>query len=232
MHARVGTSGYQYAYWRGTFYTKTCKEAHMLGELGQRLSTVEINSTFYKLPEPHVMEKWASQVPDGFRFAVKAPRRITHIRRLNDVGEQVTELLQTTSALGDKLAVVLFQLPSNFKSNLDRLDGLLSALEAHGSGRYAIEFRHETWFTDEVLSRLRAKNVALCLSDEGEGEKAVPWVPTADFGYLRLRKNKYPPKQLAAVAVRVNAEAWTEALAYFKHEPDAPKWAAKLQALL
>ena len=232
MRGRVGTSGYQYKYWRGTFYSEKCKEADMLGEFGSRLSTVEINNTFYKLPKAAVMEKWATQVPPEFRFAVKAPRRITHIKRLKEVGDQVQELLTTASALGDKLGVVLFQLPPNFKCDLERLDGLLAALAAHGSGRYTLEFRHESWFVDAVFARLRANNVALCLCDEGEGEKAVPWVATANFGYLRLRREKYTAKELSAVAKRVKAERWTEAYAYFKHEPDAPLLAAQLEALV
>jgi uncharacterized protein YecE (DUF72 family) len=178
------------------------------------------------------MEKWATQVPAEFRFAVKAPRRITHIRRLKEVGDQLQELLETASMLGDKLGVVLFQLPPNFKCDLPRLDGLLAALAAFGSGRYTLEFRHESWFVDEVFAKLRASNVALCLCDEGEGDKAVPWVATANFGYLRLRREKYTAKALAAVAKRVKAERWHEAYAYFKHEPDAPQLAKQLQALL
>ncbi|HMI90299.1 MAG TPA: DUF72 domain-containing protein, partial [Polyangiales bacterium] len=219
-----------YRFWRGSFYPEGCKEADMLGEFSQRLPTVEINNTFYRTPKAAVMEKWAATVPDDFRFAVKASRRITHIKRLKEVGEEVGYLLKTASVLGEKLGIVLFQLPPNLKCDLDRLDGLLAAFEP--GGRYTLEFRHESWFTDEVFARLRERNVALCLCDAGEGEKAVPWVPTASFGYLRLRRETYAPEELAAVAKQVAAESWTETYAYFKHEPDAPALAAQLQALL
>jgi uncharacterized protein YecE (DUF72 family) len=230
MRVRVGTSGYQYKYWRGSFYPEKCKEADMLAEFAARLPTVEINNTFYRMPKPAVMEKWAATVPEDFRFAVKASRRITHIKRLKEVGEEVGDLLNTASVLGEKLAIVLFQLPPNLKCDLGRLDGLLAALQP--AGRYTLEFRHESWFTDEVFARLRDRNVALCLCDEGEGEKAVPWVSTASFGYLRLRRETYSAEQLAAVAKQVAAESWTDAYAYFKHEPDAPALAAQLQGLL
>jgi uncharacterized protein YecE (DUF72 family) len=230
VRVRAGTSGYQYRYWRGSFYPDKCKEADMLGEYGRRLPTVEINNSFYRMPTPAVMEKWAAQVPEDFRFAVKAPRRITHIKRLKEVGEEVEALLATVSVLGEKLGVVLFQLPPNFKCDLARLDGLLAALPL--GGRFALEFRHESWFSDEVFARLRGGNVALCLCDEGQGDKAVPWVATASFGYLRLRHDTYTAAELAAVAKRVAAERWSDAYAYFKHEPDAPRLAAKLQGML
>jgi uncharacterized protein YecE (DUF72 family) len=233
MRVRVGTSGYQYKFWRGSFYAERCKEADMLGEFSRRLATVEINNTFYRMPKPAVMEKWAAQVPADFRFAVKASRRITHIKRLKEVGEEVHSLLEAASMLGEKLGIVLFQLPPNLKCDLDRLDGLLAALGAfRAGGRYALEFRHESWFSDEVFARLRAGNVALCLCDEGQGEKAVPWVATANFGYLRLRRETYTPDELAAVAEMVAAESWSDAYAYFKHEPDAPALAAQLQGML
>ena len=230
MRARIGTSGYQYKFWRGSFYPEGCKEADMLAEFSKRLLTVEVNNTFYRMPKPAVMEKWAATVPDEFRFALKASRRITHIKRLKEVGDDVRYLLQTAAVLGGKLGIVLFQLPPNLKCDLERLDGLLAAFDANG--RYTLEFRHESWFIDEVFARLRERNVALCLCDAGEGEKAVPWVATASFGYLRLRRETYTAEELAAVAQQVKGERWSEAYAYFKHEPEAPALAAQLQALL
>lgn len=227
MHVRVGTSGYQYKFWRGVFYGEKTKEADMLAEFAQRLPTVEINNTFYRMPKPEVMQRWATQVPEGFRFAVKASRRITHIKRLKEVADDVGYLLRTASVLKEKLGVVLFQLPPNLKCDLERLDGLLGALVPEI--RYALEFRHESWFTDDVFARLRGKNVALCLCDEGEGEKAVPWVATADFGYLRLRRETYTLEELQKVAEQVKKETWGDVFAYFKHEPEAPQLAAQLQ---
>lgn len=229
MIVRVGTSGYQYKFWRGSFYPEGCKEADMLVEFGKRLPTVEVNNTFYRMPKAEVMQRWATQVPDDFRFAVKASRRITHIKRLKECGDDVRYLLGAASALGHKLGIVLFQLPPNLKCDLGRLDGLLAALDP--AQRYTVEFRHESWFTDEVFDKLRAQNVALCLCDEGEGEKAVPWVPTATYGYLRLRRETYTDDELSEVAKKVTGESWTDAYAFFKHEPDAPQLAAKLQGL-
>jgi uncharacterized protein YecE (DUF72 family) len=230
MRVRVGTSGYQYAFWRGHFYSAGCKEAAMLGEFGGKLSTVEINNTFYRMPKPEVVARWASQVPDDFRFAIKATRRITHIKRLKEVAEDTGYLFEVVQALAGKLGSVLFQLPPNLKQDLPRLDRFLAALPA--GARAAMEFRHESWFDDEVYARLRAREVALCISDEGEGERATPFIATAGFGYLRLRREVYSDEELAAVAAQVQAQSWSEAYAYFKHEEDAPQLAAKLQALL
>jgi uncharacterized protein YecE (DUF72 family) len=230
MQVRVGTSGYQYAFWRGHFYSEGCKQAGMLAEFGARLPTVEINNTFYRMPKREVVARWASQVPEDFRFAIKATRRITHIKRLKDVAEDTGYLFDVVQALEGKLACVLFQLPPNLKKDLQRLDPFLAALPA--GARAAMEFRHESWFDDEVYARLRAREVALCISDEGEGERATPFVATAGFGYLRLRREVYSEEELAQVAAQVKAQAWSDAYAYFKHEQDAPELAARLQKLL
>ena len=229
MQIRVGTSGYQYAFWRGHFYSEGCKEAGMLTEYGQKLPTVEINNTFYRMPKREVLERWASQVPAGFQFTLKASRRITHIKRLKEVGDDVRYLLENARVLGDKLAAVLFQLPPNLKHDLARLDAFLEAMPP--ATRAAVEFRHESWFSDDVYARLRARDVALCISDEGEGEKATPFVATASYGYLRLRREVYADAELLELAQRVRAQVWTDAYAYFKHEQDAPELAARLQRL-
>jgi uncharacterized protein YecE (DUF72 family) len=224
---RIGTSGYQYAFWRGDLYTERCKPADMLGEYAAKLSTVEINNTFYRMPKREVLERWASQVPENFRFAIKASRRITHIKRLKEPEQDVGHLFSVLEGLGDKLGSVLFQLPPNLRKDLERLDRFLAALPAQA--RVALEFRHESWFDEEVFSRLRARNAALCIADQGEGEKAVPFVPTASFGYLRLRREVYTPEELTEFAQRVAAIAtWSEAYAYFKHEEGAPTLAFQL----
>jgi uncharacterized protein YecE (DUF72 family) len=230
MRVRVGTSGYQYLFWRGHFYPEKCKTADMLALFGAKLPTVEINNTFYRMPKREVVARWASQVPEDFRFAIKASRRITHIKRLKEVAEDVRYLFGVATALEGKLGSVLFQLPPNLKQDLARLDGLLAALPE--GARTAIEFRHESWFDDAVYARLRAREVALCISDEGEGERATPFVATAGFGYLRLRRETYSEEELAQVAAQVAAHSWSEAYAYFKHEQDAPDLAARLQKLL
>jgi uncharacterized protein YecE (DUF72 family) len=229
MRVRVGTSGYQYKFWRGTFYSERCKEAEMLAEYGAKLPTVEINNTFYRMPKPAVLERWAGQVGDDFRFSLKASRRITHQQRLKDVGDNVGYLFTTAAALGDKLGVVLFQLPPNLRKDLPRLDAFLGALPV--GSRVALEFRHESWFDDEVFARLRARQIALCICDEGEGERAVPFVATADFGYLRLRRERYADDELTQVAAAISGQPWAEAYAFFKHEEGAPELAARLQQL-
>jgi uncharacterized protein YecE (DUF72 family) len=224
---RVGTSGYQYAFWRGGLYNERCKPADMLAEYSAKLTTVEINNTFYRMPKREVLERWAATVPAHFRFAIKASRRITHIKRLKDPEENVGYLFSALEGLGDKLAAVLFQLPPNLKKDLPRLDRFLAALPA--GARVAIEFRHESWFDDEVFARMRGSNAALCIADQGEGEKAVPFVPTASFGYLRLRREVYTEDELAEFAARVAQVAtWSEAYAYFKHEEGAPALAFQL----
>lgn len=230
MRVRVGTSGYQYKFWRGHFYSEKCKEAGMLAEFGAKLPTVEVNNTFYRTPKAEVMERWAAQVPDDFRFAVKASRRITHIKRLKEVGDDVAYLYRVAQSLGPKLGPVLFQLPPNLKHDDARLQAFLAAVPAGAAA--AVEFRHESWFDDEVYARLRERGVALCISDEGEGEKATPFVATASWGYLRLRREVYADAELAAVAAQVKAQSWSDAYAFFKHEQDAPELAARLQALL
>lgn len=229
MRVRVGTSGYQYKFWRGHFYSDGCKEAGMLAEYGVKLPTVEVNNTFYRMPKAEVMARWASQVPEDFRFAVKASRRITHIKRLKEVADDVGYLYTAARALGPKLGPVLFQLPPNLKRDDLRLSAFLAALPAGAAA--AIEFRHESWFDDGVYALLRDRGVALCISDEGEGEKATPFVATAGWGYLRLRREVYTDAELAAVAAQVKAQSWSDAYAFFKHEQDAPDLAARLQSL-
>ena len=229
MRVSVGTSGFQYKFWRGNFYPQKCREADMLATYGAKLPTVEINSTFYSRPKPAALERWAREVPASFRFAIKASRWITHIKRLKDAEQPVASLFEDLKPLGSRLGIVLFQLPPSFKRDMARLQQFLAAVPK--GKQAALEFRHETWFSDEVYAALRARDVAMCISDEGEGEKATPFVVTAGYGYLRMRKEKYSGKQLAAVANKVRAASWDEAYVYFKHEQDAPKLATRLQKL-
>lgn len=229
MQIRIGTSGYQYKFWRGHFYSEKCKEAEMLAQYSEKLPTVEINATFYRMPKREVLERWASQVPENFRFAIKASKRITHIKRLKEVADDVGYLLGNLDALGGKLAAVLFQLPPNLRKDLPRLDAFLQTLPV--GTRATIEFRHVSWFDEEVYARLRERQIALCISDEGEGEAATPFVATAPFGYLRLRREAYSEQELAACAAQLRAQSWSDAYAFFKHEEGAPALAARLSAL-
>jgi uncharacterized protein YecE (DUF72 family) len=220
----AGTSGYSYPQWKGPFYPERLPAARMLAHYASRLPAVEINATFYRLPRRSVVETWAAQVSDGFRFAVKASRRITHLKRLKDVGEETAYLLATVGALGPKLGVVLVQLPPTLKKDLDRLRAFLDL--PRGDVALAFEFRHESWSDDEVLDVLRAHGCALCCSDVDDAPEPA-LVTTADWGYLRLRRTDYSPDDLRRWRARVAAQPWTVAYAFFKHEAEgiAPRLA-------
>ena len=214
VRVAVGTSGYAYKEWKGTFYPEKLPPDQMLRYYGEQFPTVEINNTFYRMPSEKVVLNWASQVPDAFQFVLKASQRITHQKRLQDVGEELGYFLKTSSALGPKLGPTLFQLPPNFKKDVARLEAFLALLPKRW--RAAMEFRHASWLDDEVFAALRNHGVALCGADTDEGEASV--VVTADWGYLRLRRAQYGEADLAGWAQRVLAQPWQEAFVFFKHE--------------
>jgi len=230
MNIRVGTSGYQYKQWRGGFYPEGCKEKDMLAHYGSRLSTVEINNTFYRMPKESVLTGWVAQVPPNFRFVLKASRTITHIKRLRDCTDAIDYLCRTSRVMGDQLAALLFQLPPNMKRDLDRLAGLLKTVPS--DLKVAVEFRHESWFDDSVYTLLRDHNAALCTSETDDDGNPLPFVTTADWGYLRLRKETYDDAQLQEWATRVKAEAWKHGLIFFKHEEQGPLLAERLTEIL
>ncbi len=222
MRVHVGTSGFAYKEWRGSFYPEKMKEKDMLRYYAERLHTVEINNTFYRLPSKETLLRWAEQVPEGFTFVLKASQRITHRQRLKpESAETVAYLFETARALGERLGPVFFQTPPLLKKDAARLRGFLAALPpAHP---VAFEFRHETWFDDEVYEALRARNAALVSADKDEsGAEGAPIVPTADWGYLRLRRCDYDEAALAGWAARIRAQPWQRAFVFFKHEEDAP----------
>jgi uncharacterized protein YecE (DUF72 family) len=219
MRLHVGTSGYSYKEWKGPFYPEKLAAAKMLAYYAERLPSVEINNTFYRLPKESVLETWASQVPEHFRFAIKASRRITHFKRLADAGDETGYLLRTTRTLGDRLGVLLFQLPPNLKLDLARLQGFVKLLPP--GTRAAFEFRHESWQDEAVHRLLRDGNFALCVSDtDSDEDDAAQVLSTADWGYLRLRRADYERAQLAGWAERVRAARWSDAFVYFKHEDE------------
>jgi uncharacterized protein YecE (DUF72 family) len=188
----------------------------MLAYYVERFTTVEINATFYRMPNEKTVAGWASTAPAGFTYVLKAPQRITHFARLRGVDEPLRYFCDTARSLGDKLGPLLFQLPPNFKKATDRLGELLSMLP--NGFRVAFEFRHESWFDDEVYTLLRSRNASLCIADTEEG--ATPAVATADFGYLRLRAAEYSEDDLQhwiATIDRVGA-GWSDAYVFFKHE--------------
>jgi len=222
MQIRVGTSGYAYKEWRGSFYPEKLKPAEMLRYYAERFSTVEINNTFYKLPERGMLERWAEQVPGSFVFVLKASQRITHRQRLSaESKETVDYLFDVASALGPRLGPVLFQTPPFFKKDTARLRAFLDFLP--GERPVAFEFRHETWRDDEVCDALRARNAALvCADTEESGEAGAPIVATADWGYLRLRRCDYDDQALLSWAARIRAQPWQRAFVFFKHEEGKP----------
>jgi uncharacterized protein YecE (DUF72 family) len=211
----AGTSGYAFKEWKGAFYPADLKNDAMLGFYAGRFPTVEINNTFYRLPKENVLLDWASQVPDTFTFAIKASQRITHYARLKPDCESAVEfLLRNTSTLGGRLGPVLFQLPPNLKKDLDRLRIFLDMLPF--DRRFTIEFRHESWFEDDVLEALRARDVAVCVTDQAEF--ASPVVSTASWGYMRLHRPDYDDARLAEWAKRLAAQSWSDAYVFFKHD--------------
>jgi uncharacterized protein YecE (DUF72 family) len=231
MNFYVGTSGYSYPKWKGSFYPAKLPAKQMLGFYAARFRTVEINNTFYRPPTPSVLKGWADQVPAEFRFVLKAPQEITHVRRLKDVGELVSSFLEAAGTLGERLGPLLFQLPPNFKKDVPRLRALLALLTP--GRRVAMEFRHASWFDDEVLGLLREHQTGLCVAD-AEDDLEVPFVATTDWGYLRLRRPDYDDAALTAWAARMKAQAWRDCFVFFKHEDagKGPQMASRLLELL
>ena len=229
MDIHTGTSGYSYSEWRGSFYPKSLPVKQMLHYYSERFSAVEINYTFTRLPKPSVLEAWAAEVPAKFMFALKAPQRITHFQRLKDSGDTLATFLEVAGVLKARLGPLLFQLPPNFKKDLPRLREFLTLLP---SIRAAFEFRHASWFDDDVFDLLRQRKVALCIA-EADDDLKVPFVATANWGYLRLRRSDYTNPQLKAWVKLVQSQDWRNAFAFFKHEDEgnAPKLAAKFLEL-
>lgn len=217
MQVHVGTSGYSYKEWKGSFYPADLKAADMLRFYAERFDTVEINNTFYRMPSGDVLGGWGDQVGPAFQFVLKAPQRITHQKRLNAVDEDVAYFFSVAQRLEGKLGPMLFQLPPYSKKDLARLDGFLRLVPP--GRRVALEFRHDSWFEDDVYERLRASNAALCVADTDE-EPLDSIRPTADWGYLRLRRVNYDDAALGAWADRVRAQGWGDAYVFFKHEDE------------
>src|SRR5258708_37061930 len=226
----AGASGYSFKEWKGNFYPEKMKPEEMLQFYAQRLPTVEINNTFYRMPKTTVLENWAGTVPEDFRFAIKASRRTTHMARIKaeSSAESLAYLYKNLVALGPKLGTVLFQLPPNLKNDLPRLSAFLALLpEGH---RAAFEFRNDTWFDDEVYAALKGAGAALVLS-EREDNAPPPLVETASWGYVRLRLETYSDDDLKQWAEKLAATKWRETFVYFMHEPTAPAYSRTLMKL-
>lgn len=229
MRILTGTSGFSYTAWKGSFYPKDLPSRGMLASYAGRLATVEANATFYRMPKPETLASWRSQVPADFLFSLKAPQQITHVKRLRGVEDAVGFFYRAAAELGTALGPVLYQLPPSQKKDLARLQDFLAMLPA---GRAAFEFRHPSWFSDDVYAALSGRGAALCLSETDE--TPAPVVATASFGYLRLRRTEYTRDEIAAWMARIQAQPWTEALVYFKHEDEArgPAFALAMAEML
>ena len=226
MRMHIGTSGYSYPAWKGSFYPEKLPAKQFLSFYATRLDTVEINNTFYRMPSAKLVQSWCDEVPAGFVFAIKAPQRITHQQRLKDAGETVAALLRAIELLAERQGPILFQLPPFLKKDVPLLADFLGAMPRRC--RAAFEFRHASWFADDTYETLRAAGAALCIAD---AEKlTTPLVATTDWGYLRLRREDYVEGDVRDWAGKIAGQPWQEAFVYFKHE-DAGK-GPKLAALL
>lgn len=216
MRVHVGTSGYNYTEWRGSFYPEDFPTRQMFAYYAERFRTVEINYTFYRMPTAKTTTAWLNQAPPGFTYTLKAPQRITHILRLKDAGEQLAFFCDSARVLGPHLATLLFQLPPHFRCDAARLESFLSSMPP--DVRAAFEFRHDSWLNDEVYAILGAKNAALVIADFGD--RTTPIRATADHGYLRLRDEGYTPADLEEWADRLieHGDGWADTFVYFKHE--------------
>jgi uncharacterized protein YecE (DUF72 family) len=228
----IGTSGFQYAEWKGNFYPEDLPAAKMLPFYAERLNTTEINYTFHRIPAAKTIANWNALTPARFRFSLKAPQKITHFARLRDCADTMRYFHDVTSALGDKLGPVLFQLPPNFKKDTLLLADFVNSFPT--GMRAAFEFRHQSWFEDEVFNALQARNVALCIADTED--LTTPQIATAGYGYLRLRREDYTEDDVKRWTefVRGQNKNWSDAFVYFKHEEAGigPKLAKQMMEIL
>ena len=228
----IGTSGYNYPEWRGSFYPEKLPAAKMLPYYAECFTTVEINYTFYRTPNEKILAGWSHETPEGFRLTLKAPKRITHIAKLRDCSELLQYFLKTAATLGPKLGAILFQLPPYFSKDLTVLDQFLALLTPGLCA--AFEFRHASWMASEVFARLRARNLALCVADSKK--LSTPLEITASYGYFRLRDEGYTPDDLSrwAAKIRTSAAACDDVYVYFKHEEagKGPQFARLLREAL
>ena len=226
MGILAGTSGWSFKEWKGSFYPKGLPDDGMLSFYAGKFPTVEINNTFYRMPKETVLLDWALKVPLSFRFAIKASQRITHYGRLKDVASEVEYFTRVTSVLGERRGPTLFQLPPNLKKDLPRLAEFLEVLPR--GWRSAFEFRHSSWFEDDVYQTLRAKDAALVIADHDDFE--TPAVRTASWGYARLHRLTYDDAGLAAWRERLAGLGADELYVFFKHDETAGSGPAAAEA--
>jgi uncharacterized protein YecE (DUF72 family) len=220
MKIYVGTSGYAYKEWKGRFYPEKLSPKEMLRFYSGRLTTVEINNTFYRMPKESVLTSWGEQVPADFIFALKAPQVITHLKRLRNVIEETEYLFRTLSVLDRRLGSVLFQFPKSFRADLPLLKDFLGLIP--GNEACTFEFRSPSWLDDEILNLLRERGSSLCIADTDENP-ANEIISTAPWGYLRLRRSDYTDEELSQWLERILSQKWEKAFVFFKHEDDGAK---------
>ena len=230
MNLYVGTSGYSYKEWKGTFYPKKLPAKRMLSFYGEHFRTVEINYTFRRLPTASILDAWAAAVPADFQFVLKAPELITHRKRLKDVDDALAGFLEVAGKLKERLGPLLFQLAPTFKKDTPRLRAFLTLLPPER--RVAFEFRHASWLDDEVFGLLRHHRATLCIADADDGLE-VPVVATAAWGCLRLRRPDYDDAALKRWVKQVREQDWQDAFVFFKHEEEGkgPQLAKRFLAL-
>jgi len=232
MKSWIGTSGFQYTEWKGYFYPEKLPAAKMLPFYAERFQTTEINYTFRRIPSGKTIESWSELTPEQFAFSLKAPQRVTHFAKLQNCAETLNYFFGVIQGLEDKLGPILFQLPPSFKKDAQVLNAFLEELP--DGIRAAFEFRHDSWFDDETFESLRAHNASLCIAESDK--LSTPIVATADFGYLRLRREDYSTADIVrwAEMLRSNGSKWSDAFVYFKHEERGvgPQLAAEMIRLL
>jgi uncharacterized protein YecE (DUF72 family) len=228
MNYWIGTSGFQYPEWKGTFYPEDLAAAKMLAFYAERFNTTEVNYSFRRIPSPKTIQNWWDGTPERFKFSLKAPQKVTHFARLKNCGDTMRYFCQVIADLEAKLGPVLFQLPPNLKKDTALLAEFLNDVPA--GLRAAFEFRHPSWFDEEVFGLLNGKNIALCIAESAD--LSAPVVATADYGYLRLRREDYTEADMTrwAEAIQAKNEVWPDVFVYLKHEESGigPKLAKQL----
>ncbi|BAY49073.1 hypothetical protein SAMD00079811_67020 [Scytonema sp. HK-05] len=221
---QIGTSGWVYKHWMGIFYPSHLPSDQQLSFYAQHFSTVEINFSFYRLPERSVFESWREQTPSGFLFAVKGSRYLTHMKKLKDPQEPLSRLMERVEGLQEKLGPILFQFPHTWHLNLERLQPFLELLQTYPQQRFTFEFRHSSWLIPQVYKLLENAGAALCLP-------VSPTVPldvrlTAPWTYIRMHTGQYgvgySDEELSIWANRIRLFLQQEAdvYIYFNNDPD------------
>jgi uncharacterized protein YecE (DUF72 family) len=232
MNHWIGTSGFQYPEWKGPFYPKDLPASKMLGFYADRFPTTEVNYSFRRIPSPKTIQNWWAGTPERFKFSLKAPQKVTHFAKLRNCGDTMRYFCQVICDLEGKLGPVLFQLPPNFKKDTGLLGAFLEDVPA--GLRAAFEFRNPSWFDEEVFALLNSKNIALCIAESAD--LSTPVVATADYGYLRLRREDYSDADMErwATAIKEKEEVWPDVFVYLKHEESGigPKLALQLMGML